>query len=415
MDASTVFQVRPLSIVAQGEDFLVGDPERGEFVVLPEIGVVVIDLLRSGRTLEDATQAATERAGTDVDVSAFAASLCELGFVDEAVAAPEPRPEPTDATRIRPRWARLVNGPLAWTLAALGPIGATAIFVARPRLLPKPHDVFFLDTPVRSIAAVTVLLLLIGSVHELCHWTTARAEGVRATIRVNRRLYLLVLETNLTGLWGLPRRRRYWPLLAGMAFDALMLCSVLLARLGDQLGWWHLATGVAKLFAALTFIELTTIITQCFVFLRTDVYAVLLTATGCFDLWRTTRLELRRRLRCITSTQRAELAAAHGRDRAVARYFVWVYGAGLLLAGWYFVTLFLPATWRLLSWMVRSLGTAGVAHVAFWEALAYGLIMLTPRLLTLGVALRDLVRRLLARTRTGPPRLTTTGHDVGTG
>jgi len=234
---------------------------------------------------------------------------------------------------------------------------------------------------------------VLAAVHELCHWLTARAEGVSASIRVNRRLYFVVLETNLTGLWGLPRRRRYWPLLAGMAFDSLVLFSVLLARLGDQLGWWQLARGVAGLLAALTFIELTSIVTQCFVFLRTDVYAVLLTATGCFDLWRTTRLELRRRLRRISPAQRDELAGAHVRDRAVARYFVWVYAAGMLLAAWSFVTLFIPTTWHLLSWIARSLASSGIAHVAFWEALGYGLVMLSPRLLALGVAVRDLYRR----------------------
>ena len=52
--------------------------------------------------------------------------------------------------------------------------------------------------------------------------------------------------------------------------------------------------------------------------------------------------------------------------------------------------------------MVRSLATTGMAHVAFWEALGYGVVMLSPRLVALGVALRDLYRRRMGTT--GEPR-----------
>jgi len=45
--SASVLRVQPLSVVQQGDDYLVGDPKRSEYVVLPEIGVVVIDLLRS--------------------------------------------------------------------------------------------------------------------------------------------------------------------------------------------------------------------------------------------------------------------------------------------------------------------------------------------------------------------------------
>ena len=45
-------------------------------------------------------------------------------------------------------------------------------------------------------------------------------------------------------------------------------------------------------------------------FLRSDVYAIFATATGCFNLWRVTRLTLRRRLGLAGADQRAELDAA---------------------------------------------------------------------------------------------------------
>ena len=145
--------------------------------------------------------------------------------------------------------------------------------------------------------------------------------------------------------------------------------------------------------AALTFIQIAGILPQFFVFLRTDLYGVLVTATGCFDLWRVTRLDLRRRLLLARPEHRDQLAAAHPRDLAVARWFVWVYAAGLVFAGWFFVAYFVPATIRLVVWIAATVAAADLGRSAFWEAVGFGALVLSSRLLTLGVAIRDGIRR----------------------
>src|SRR4051794_31494707 len=72
--------VRPLSIVPEGDEFIVGHAERSTYVVLPAIGVQVLTLLREGRTLDEVAQEAGRAAGEDIDVAAFTESLLELGF-----------------------------------------------------------------------------------------------------------------------------------------------------------------------------------------------------------------------------------------------------------------------------------------------------------------------------------------------
>jgi hypothetical protein len=86
--------------------------------------------------------------------------------------------------------------------------------------------------------------------HELCHWLAARAEGVAAKVRIDRRLYFFVFETDLTGLWGLPRRRRYWPMLIGLGFDTVILATVLALRLAAHAGLWHVVRWVASTMAS---------------------------------------------------------------------------------------------------------------------------------------------------------------------
>jgi hypothetical protein len=281
---------------------------------------------------------------------------------------------------------------VAWILYAAAALAAIGLLAGRPALFPRASDLFFLDTPARSLAALTVIIYTLAAAHEGCHWLAARAEGVDARITVSRRLYFLVLEIDLTGLWSLPRRRRYGPLLAGMAFDTFLLFALLLARFGDGVGWWRLGDFGSRVLAAVTFVQVAALMSQFWIFVRTDVYALLVTATGCVNLFRVNQLMLRRALRIVTSEQERELRDAHPRDRAVARWYRWVYVAGLGAAVWFFVMYFAPATFRLATWIAASIAHAGAGSERFWEALVFGALIFSPRLVTIAVALRDLRR-----------------------
>jgi putative peptide zinc metalloprotease protein len=394
---ASLLRVRPLSVVEHGQDYLIGDAERGTFVVVPPIAVTVIELLRSGRPVAEVSAAAAASCGTDVDVADFAESLCELGLAELAEGPALPAAAPETAAQsggpARRPWAPLVVGFPAWLLAGLALGGCIAGFAVRPGLWPSASDLFPLASPVLSVIALSVAMCALRGLHELCHWLAARAEGVKARVRVDRRLYVLVFETDLTGLWGLPRRRRYWPLLIGLGFDTVVLAAALALRLAAQAGLWDPAPGLAKMLAAVTLIQIVGIGLQFCVFVRTDIYAVLVAATGCSNLWAVTRLTLRRRIGLARPAHRAELEAAHPRDLAVARWYVWLYAAGTLLAAWFFVTYFVPATVRVVRWVAASVASADPHRGAFWEALGFGLFLLWPELLTLWVAARDLARK----------------------
>ena len=382
--------VRPVSIVPEGEEFIVGDADLAVYVVLPAVGVQLIDLLRTGATLGEAGEQARRSVGEEVDVKAFARSLIELGFAtladDAAALASEPQARPV------PAWLRRCFSPIAWLGYAMCALGSIALLATRPGLVPGVSEIFFLSTPARSLAALSVMGLALAAAHEGCHWLAARAVGVRARITVSRRLYFFAFEIDLTGLWSLPRRRRYGALLAGMAFDAIVLFGLLLARFGDELGWWSLGDAVARLCAALTFVELFAIASQFFVFARTDLYGVLITATGCVNLFRVNKLLARRALRLLSTDQRRELAEAHPRDLAVGRWFRWVYVFGLAAAAWFFVVYFAPATITLAVWIATTIAHAKFGSLHFAEALLVAGLMLSTRALTLAVAVRDLGR-----------------------
>ena len=391
MPLDVVLTVCPLSIVPDGEEFLVGDPARSEYVLLPEIGIRVIGLLQAGHTVGSAAA----EIGADVDVPDFVTSLIELGFV-----SPTPAPQAKNGVarrhratrRIRPGLVRPLFGRVAWTLYAGCAALVVAIFATQPELAPRSGDIFFLPSPLVSVACVTLLTFLLACIHEGCHWAAARAEGLDARITVSRRLYFLAFETDLSQLWSIPRHRRYSALLAGMAFDSVVLCGVLLLQLSDAKGWWHLESGTTRLLAAIAFVELAAIVAQFCVFMRTDLYAVLITATGCVNLWRVNQLRLTNKLRRLSAEERHELDTAHPRDLAVARWYIWLYAAGLSLAIGFFFVYYLPATAHLVSWLAQVVLAAQVSTLEFWGALFFAVIVLSPYVLTLAVATREVVR-----------------------
>lgn len=185
-----VLVVRALSVVPDGGQYVVGDPATQTYVVLPEVGVRVLELLRAGAALGEARTGANDIAGEEVDVADFARSLLELGFADLAGEGDAAAQAPTAS----PRWLRRAFSPAVCTVYAAVAVAVAALLALDPALFPRSQDVFFLDTPVRSVAALTLMTYLLAAAHEGAHWLAARAEGVAAKITISRRLYFLALE-----------------------------------------------------------------------------------------------------------------------------------------------------------------------------------------------------------------------------
>lgn len=365
-----------LSIVRDGDDYVVGDPATAMFITVPEVAVWVLDQLRLGRTVGEVTRTVSARAGTPVDVADFVDTLVQCGLVSELDGLPL-----RDGTAGRqPRWwaalrPERVRPLFSWPgwLAYLGALAfVVAVFVGRPQYRPSFEDWMFYPDPALCVTGFAAAGILLAGGHEFFHWLAARAEGVAGRFSIGRRAFIVVFETDLSQLWGLPRRRRFGPLLAGLAFDVVVLAGCLAGRIAGP------PTLAGRLLAAIVVVQVVAILYQCLVFLRTDLYFVLLTALGCRDLNRVTRLYLRSRLFTLTPQQAAALAGAHPQDRRVAPWFALVYLTGVGLLTYLFLNLWLPATAMMSGWVALSLIHASPAHAAFWEALGLTLVLLLP-------------------------------------
>jgi putative peptide zinc metalloprotease protein len=363
--------LRPLTVVGEHDEFVIGEPATGRFFAVPPAGVRVLDGLRDGKTIGEAASDASSPEES-LDALDFARVLLRAGFVAEVDGQPVRAAGATDEVpEFNPIAGRL--GRLLFSTRVAAASGAILIlviaaFVVEPAMRPRFENLFIAPQPAVSFAVIFAMTMVSAMLHELCHWWATRSLGAPARIRLSRRFYIPVMETDVSGLWGLPARLRYGPFLAGMVFDVLVLTVALALRIGWSYEVIDLPPAVVRTLAALVTLKVFEIMFQFLVFLRTDLYAVMITALGARNLDRVTRLRLKLAFRIARPAERAELEAAHPRDLAVSRWYSLCYVLGLLWAVWFFKAWFYPATFVVFTWMASTLEKAPLGSGYWWQA-----------------------------------------------
>lgn len=317
-----------LTFQPDGDEVTVGRLDEGAFVVLPADGAALLRQLVGGATREQSARWYLDTYGEPVDVDDFVNDLGELGFLrppDEQDPAP---PAPV-------RWRRLgraVFSPVGAVLYLVLIAGWLTAMVRSPDLAPSYRHLFF--TRYLSVLVVTMFVAQapLILVHEAAHALAGRRLGLRSRLSMGRRLYYVVFQTTMDGLVAVPRRKRVLPILAGMLTDVAVLAVLTLlaavTRRAD--GSFSLVGGVALGLAYSTVLRL---VWQCFFFLQTDVYYLVVTVLGCVDLQTTAKQLLANRWARLRGRPAPhDPDGWHPRDRAAARWYSVLMGAGYAFA-----------------------------------------------------------------------------------
>jgi hypothetical protein len=271
----------PLSFRPDGDSWVVGRIETGEFAAVPAVAHRAITLLSGGHTIEATARTLRAETGTEFAVADFVAALDELGFVaalnGERRVDPAP-PRPT-LSWLRPRYERWTLHPVTAWLALAVIAAAGVLMITSPALLPRYHDLVW------SGHSGLVLVVYVASgwvlvwLHELGHLSTARAAGVPARMSLGTRLQFLVAQTDVSGVWAAPRRTRWTVYLAGVTVNLLIAAvGVLLQPLA--------APGLPRHLLAATMLEsLLFLPFELLIFMRTDLYFLIQDAAGCANLY----------------------------------------------------------------------------------------------------------------------------------
>ena len=427
MDWDSPLRIHPLSYLDEGGEITVGRMDTGSYCILPPDGAALLRELGGGTSPRRAAAWYVEEFGEPVDMSEFLLAMQELGFLvsntelggDRATDGRAGGQSPTSTGRVGRhermgrgrsrsaprhrrrfmRWQRLgiaLFSPMAWLGYLVVIAAAITLMVGRPELTPHYGQLFF--TPYLTVLE---LVLFLGQfpfliLHEMFHALAGRRLGLPSSFHVGRRLYYVVLETSLDGLVGVPRTKRYLPMLAGMLADLLVIATLTLiaASLGTSGG---ALSPLGAVCLALAFGTVLRFVWQFYFFLHTDLYYVVTTVFGCVNLQQTSRQMLANRARRLLGRRDRmfDESTWHPRDRAVARWYSWLLLIGYTVAVVVVPLVAIPTMIRVAGSVVENL-SGHQSTVGAVDGIAFLSINLAQIALVAALIRRDRRRRRLS-------------------
>ncbi len=335
--------VEPLTRQPDADGVMLGRKELGVYLLLPLEAVGVLDDLEAGHSVGEAQALYHRRHGETPEMEEFLTSLERRGFVRPAPGdAEEPQRLASPAAKafhfewISPRWAALVcSKPV---LAAAGLVVATALVLAwsNHSIIPGWRAAYFPNKTAAGLLFLMFLGLFTTLIHELAHLVAARARGVSCRFGIGNQLWFLVWETDMTGIWALPREERYLPILAGPLADLVTASLLMIVSYLNAIGWLVLTPRVLVFGRALLFVYLMRIAWQCYFFLRTDFYYAIANFLGCKRLLHDTQDFLRNIVMAglLGIGKKTDQSHIPPVERRMFRIYsvVWIVGRGLAFA-----------------------------------------------------------------------------------
>lgn len=366
MNNNQTIQFHPLTFVPESEGICIGRFGTDEYAVFPEDGAALIQKLQEGMTIGEATSWYQETYQEELDMADFLETLRELTFIRDQM-------DDTEVTEvIGKRWGQIAFSPLAWLMYGVIFGGALWMMFLFPQLRPERNNIFFSE-----YSTLIIVGLFLGQMpgilfHESMHMLAGRKFGIPSKLSIGRRMYILVFQASMPGIWGLPRHMRYLPFLSGMLGDLLWFSILVITA-----GLFLLFTGHLPLFAAfcnaLAFMTLLRFFWQFYFHLQTDIYYVMITLLGCINLQETTREYLKNSWYKLIGAHHKMFDESKWseRDRTVAKWYSIFY-----VVGWLFMVFILiymiPVAIRFLTNVYVHLVYGEDAN--FWDSVIFLLI-----------------------------------------
>lgn len=322
---------------ADGQDVIAGRVDTGVFVAIPGEAREILDLLGSGLNIGQVSDTFQAKYGETPDLEDFLTLLEGKGLISLAgesrhtviAAAPQKNQLAYHFSNFPQPLARSLFGKPA--LIIYGIVIAAAIFeiIIHPSITPGVSDLYFPSERALTWGMVVLAAYFSLFLHELAHLIAARAHGINSRLGVGHRLWFLVAETDLTGLWSIPRNERYLPFVAGMIFDAVLCAGIIFVLVAHMHGALALSALLLRFFRALLFTLLMRLVWEFFLYLRTDIYYVIANAFKCRNLLGDTEVLLRNRAaRVFPSIRKVSQDGIPPQELRVIRIYsiIWILG-----------------------------------------------------------------------------------------
>jgi putative peptide zinc metalloprotease protein len=404
---STVM-VRPYIHRREGDEVTIGDPERRVYLAIPPEGLDILELLAAGHTIDETTRRYEDKHNETPDIDEFLEIMVAEGFVhteDQPAdtghghAHGRRRGKGLSLNWISPRVAsRLSSVPVVvFLLAIIG--GGVGLAVADFEIMPSPRVFLFTEGNFAVLTLLTFLFAAVGTlIHELAHAVVARAVGLKVTLGVGNLLYVMMAQTDITGIQLAPKRRRYLAFVSGSLTD-LATASILLAVIyADRHGAIELGYFWFSLISATIFLSWFRVFAQMFFYVKTDLYYAFATAFNARDLLADTEALLRNVIRRIFGRRHTIEDQSHipAKERRAIRFYAYVYIVGRALSFTTLFLIFIPIVSAIIIQFIHY-ASGEPSHMVFIDFLVFGLMTLLVNVGGYYLWIRSLIRGQLRR------------------
>ncbi|MBD1902067.1 hypothetical protein NDI44_24405 [Trichocoleus sp. DQ-A3] len=396
--ADTRVTVYPFTRQSEGKEVIIGRSDTVVFIVLPPDAVELLDDLAKGKTVGEAQSLYQQKYGEVPDLEDLLGILEQKGFVqpylkDKAVQSHSVIKTTSRLRRTKPTPARFhfANFPRSLArrvfsrhiLISCGVlIGLALVAITLDFSIVPGWDAYFFK---ENFTLIRLVLLLINYftlfLHEMAHLVAARAIDVSSRLGISNRMWYLVAETDMTGIWGVPRNQRYLPFLAGSLLDATSAAVLVLVLFAQDRGWVMLHPVVFQLSRAMLLTYLMRLLWQCYLFVRTDFYFVIANFFQCRSLMKDTEVFLGNQFaRICGSLRRVDQSHIPVGERRVIRSYALLWLVGRIAALWSLLFITIPLIWHYYLVIFGVLNAGYQANpYAFVDALLMAFLVLTPQ------------------------------------
>ncbi|MBU7584438.1 MAG: site-2 protease family protein [Nostoc sp. TH1S01] len=360
--SDSLVAVYPFTRQVDGEEVIIGHTETDTFLVLPFDAVEILDYLALGKTIGETQLIYQQKYGELPDIEDLLHILENKGFVkvllqSEAnynVLTSTLKSSVQHTAKVHYHFQnfpqslaqKLFSRPVLIGCYILFALAFLAVF-SDPTLIPSWEAYYFPNNTTLMIVALVVLDCVTLFLHEMAHLVAARALGVSCRIGISNRMWMLVAETDMTGIWNVNRKQRYLPFLAGPLLDLVSAAILILIFFAENHKWITMSLVVYQLSRALLLNYLLGLLWQCYFFVRTDFYYVIANFFHCKNLMKDTEVFVRNQISRLTRrVHRVDQSHIPAKEMLIIRSYavLWLVGRTIAIASLIFITL--PLIWH---------------------------------------------------------------------
>lgn len=352
--------VYPFTQQCEGDETIIANASGSAFLSLPTSAIDILAWLAQEKTVGEAQALYTQKYGEVPDIEDFLTLLESEGFVSsqanvllDASLSQLVTDVPTTASLLggikyyhfeflSQKLARRFFAPPILFGGIFLIILALILVVLDPTVIPSPQVLVFHDH--LTLLSIGLLLFSIASLfaHEMAHLLAARAAGVSVRLGISHRLWVLVAQTDISGIWMAPKHQRYLALLAGSFLDAAVAALLIVLLFAHHRGFIVLSP-LLLLFCQITLLSnLFRILWECYFFVRTDFYYALALFFNCKNLMGDTETFLSNLCsRILPFIRPVDQSAIPEREMRFIRVYAWIWILGRIAAllSLFFITL----------------------------------------------------------------------------